>query len=156
LFFAFPNSGTIQRLSLYTTVRPLGVVVLVTQATYLISSSLLFLPGAKPKSFAVGTALLTSVLFLALYDGFIVLLTVSGVLFFSSKGWGLAFFLLSWLLTPAHVLVIAGSWRLLKRIDVNASFIACEIRSWRYSTNQLLHTELWRFEGRIASGQQST
>lgn len=102
-------------------IYPLPVVFLVTQATYLLSLSLLFLPNRESKSFAAGTALLTSALFLV-YDVVVVLMTVFMV--FSTKRWEVAFFLLSWLLIPAHLLVVLGSWRLLKRIDVNASWFA--------------------------------
>jgi hypothetical protein len=101
---------------------PLPVVFLVTQGTFLLSLLLLLIPGEKHRSFALGTALLTSVLFLVPCDAVNAGITV--FMLFSTKGWEVAFFLLSWLLIPAHVLVVAGSWRLLKRMEVNASLFA--------------------------------
>jgi hypothetical protein len=106
---------------------PLPVVFLVTQGTFLLSLLLLFVPGTKSRSFAVGTALLTAVLFLVPCDAFNAAITV--FMLFSTKGWEVAFFLLSWLLIPAHVLVVAGSWRLLKRMEVNASLFAGRIHT---------------------------
>lgn len=99
---------------------PLPVVFLVTQGTFLLSLLLLLIPNIKHESFGIGTALLTATLFLIPCDLINALLTVFMV--FSTKKWEVAFFLLSWLLIPAHIVVVLGSWRLLLRLEVNRSF----------------------------------